>query len=118
MPDMNDLDVVPENDTYDAALHDLAHALVRVWTICETAGVDPDSGISFGGNLPEALSYALGMTAVALGLDRDEAGVLIDDEYAREAVAEGLVRHRPGSWEATHVRALTFAPELIPHEAA
>jgi hypothetical protein len=118
MPDMTDLGVVAGNYAYDAALHDLAHSLVRVWIICETAGIGPDSEISFGGNLPEALSCALGMTAVALGLDRDEAGALIDDAYARGAAGDGLVRHRPGSWEATHVRALTFTPELISHEAA
>jgi len=118
MPDMTDLSVVPENDTYDAALYDLAHALVRVWTICEAAEVDEDSGISFGGNLPEALSYALGMATVALGLDRDEAGNLIDQGLAREAAAEALVRHRAGSWEAEHIRALTYYPNMIPHGAA
>ena len=102
------------NNTYDAALHDLAQALVRVWTICEAA-YDDDLGRSCGGNLPEALSYALGLAAVALGLDRDEDGEAITDDTAREVAADALVRHRPASWEADHVRALTFPPDLIPH---
>jgi hypothetical protein len=103
------------NDAYDAALHDLAQALVRVWTICEDA-YDDDLGRWCGGNLPEALSYALGLAAVALRLDRDANGEAIADDRSREVAADALVRHRPGSWEADHVRALTFPPDLIAHE--
>jgi hypothetical protein len=117
MPDMSDLSALPIDDTYDAALQDLAHSLVRVWAICEAA-YDEDRGLGVGGNLPEVLSYALGLAAVALGLDRDANGNLIGDDRSREVAAEALVRHRPGSWEADHVRALAFSPDLIPHEAA
>ena len=67
------------------------------------------------GNLPEALSYALGLAAVTLGLDRDDQGTRIEGEAARLVAAEALVWHRPGSWEADHVRALTFPPDLIEH---
>ncbi|MHB1507966.1 MAG: hypothetical protein ACYCST_07185 [Acidimicrobiales bacterium] len=49
------------NDTYAAALHDLAHSLARMWAVC-----DKDRGLELGENLPEALSYALGLAAVAL----------------------------------------------------
>jgi len=97
--------------SYDNALNDLANALVRVWTVCEAAGVEAGTGIRFGGNLPEALSYALGLAAVDLDLDLDDAGNPEDADFA----AGGLVRHRPGSWEAVHVRALVFPPDLIPH---
>jgi hypothetical protein len=117
VPDLTDLSVLPTDDTYDAALNDLAHSLVRVWAICE-AGYDEDRGLGTIGNLPEALSYALGLAAAALGLDRDADGTLIDDDRSRELAAEALVRHRPGSWEAEHVRTLTFPPYLIPREAA
>jgi len=75
MPDITDLSVVPENDTYDAAL---------------------------------------GMAAVALGLDLDDNGNPEDADFA----AEGLVRQRPGSWEAGHLRALMYYPDMIPHGAA
>jgi hypothetical protein len=97
--------------SYDDALKALADALVQVWTVCEDAGVEAGSGVNFGGNLPEALSYALGMAAVALGLDLDDSGNPEDADFA----AEGLVRHRPGSWEAVHIRALVFPPDLLPH---
>jgi hypothetical protein len=117
MPDLTDLSVLPADDTYDAALHDLAHSLVRMWAICE-AGYDEDRGLGAAGNLPEALSYALGLAAVALGLDRDANGNLIEDDRSLDVAAGGLVRHRPGSWEAEHVRSLAFPPSLIPHEAA
>lgn len=102
-------------DSYTAAVSDLARAIAGVWAVCED-GYDHRRGIGTGGNLPEALSYALGLAAVTLGLDRDENGVLIDEgEHAQSAAAEALVCHRPGSWEADHVRALTFPPDLIEH---
>ena len=102
---------MPQTAAYDGALKKLADALVRVWAVCEDAGAEAGTGISFGGNLPEALSYALGLAAVDLDLDLDDAGNPGNADFA----AEGLVRHRPGSWEAVHVRALVFPPDLIPH---
>ncbi len=99
-------------DHYTSAVHDLAHALTEVWWVCQD-GYDPDEGLGTGGNLPEALSYALGLAAVTLGLDRDENAARVDGERARLLAADGLVCHRPGSWEADHVRALTFPPDLI-----
>ena len=106
---------MPENtDTYESAVNDLASALADVWQACE-AGYDPYRGLGTKGNLPEALSYALGLAAVTLGLDRDANGTLVDGERAQLVAAEALVCHRPGSWEAEHVRALTFPPDLIVH---
>jgi hypothetical protein len=101
-------------DNYTSAVRDLAHALAEVWWVCDNSH-DPDEGLSTGGNLPEALSYALGLAAVTLGLDRDDNAARADGERAQTLAAEGLVCHRPGSWEADHVRALTFPPDLIGH---
>ena len=100
-------------DTYTSAVSDLASALAKVWQACE-AGYDHQRGLGAVGNLAEALSYALGLAAVTLGLDRDATGVVYDDE-AQAVAAEALVSHRPGCWEADHVRALIFPPELIEH---
>ena len=109
---------MPENtentDHYTIAVSNLASALAQVWQACE-AGYDHECGLGTAGNLPEALSYALGLAAVTLGLDRDDHGTLIDGEVAQRVAAEALVCHRPGSWEADHVRALTFPPDLIDH---
>jgi hypothetical protein len=106
---------MPETtDTYASAVRDLADALADVWQACE-AGYDHQRGLGTVGNLPEALSYALGLAAVALGLDRDANGALVDDQRVQLVAAEALVCHRPGSWEADHVRALTFPPDLIEH---
>ena len=99
---------------YQSAVSDLARSIAEVWQICEDR-YDHDRGIGTGGNLAEALSYALGLAAVTLGLDRDAFGVLVDGERAQMVAAEALVCHRPGSWEAEHVRALTFPPDLIEH---
>jgi hypothetical protein len=107
--------IAPDYQSYNDAVTELAHALVWVWTVCESLSTDADSPIRSGANLPEALSYALGEAAVILGLDRDDDGSPLEGTGAWEAAGDGLVRHRPGSWEAGHVRPLTFAPDLIPH---
>ncbi len=101
-----------DSDTYASAVRDLADALADVWQACE-AGYDHRRCLGTVGNLPEALSYALGHAAVTLGLDRDANGALVDGERAQLVAAEALVCHRPGCWEADHVRALTFPPDLI-----
>ncbi len=106
---------MPEStDDYTSAVSDLAHALVEVWHVCHD-GNDTEGGLGTGANLPEALSYALGLAAVTLGLDRDDDAVRVTGGQAQVLAAEGLVCHRPGSWEAGHVRALTFPPDLIEH---
>ena len=106
---------MPEStDNYTSAVHDLASAITEVWHVCED-GYDTDRRLGSGGNLPEALSYALGLAAVTLGLDRDDNAARVDGERAQMMAAEGLVCHRPGSREADHVRALTFPPDLIEH---
>jgi hypothetical protein len=105
---------MPDSDTYAGAVRNLADALANVWQACE-AGYDHQHGLGAGGNLAEALSYALGLVAVTLGLDRDAHGALVCDDEARLVAAEALVSHRPGCWEADHVRALIFPPELIEH---
>jgi hypothetical protein len=94
---------------YDQAVGQLANALEGVWRACEHLD---------GPNLAEALSYALGSAAKRLaadvtigenhgGLEAYESGCLY------EAAGNLLVRHRPGSWEAEHIRRLVFPPELI-----
>jgi hypothetical protein len=83
-------------DTYAGAVRALADALANVWQACE-AGYDHRRGLGTVGNLAEAL------------------GALVCDDEARLVAAEALVSHRPGCWEADHVRALTFPPELIEH---
>ncbi|HTU36675.1 MAG TPA: hypothetical protein VMF35_01595 [Acidimicrobiales bacterium] len=87
-------------DTYARAVRDLADALANVWQACE-AGYDHQRGLGAVGNLPEALSYALGLAAVTLGLDRDVNGALVCGHEAQQVAAEALVSHRPGCWEAT-----------------
>lgn len=101
-------------DTYARAVRALADALADVWAACE-AGYDHQRSFGTVGNLPEALSYALGLAAVTLGLDRDVDGSLVEGQCAQLVAAEALVRHRPGCWEADHVRALAFPPDLIEH---
>src|SRR5271165_789276 len=106
---------MPEHtDSYTIAVRHLASALADVWQACE-AGYDHERGLAGAGNLAEALSYALGLAAVTLGLDRDDEGTRIDGEAAQQVAAAALVCHRPGSWEADHVRALSFPPDLIEH---
>ena len=101
-------------EIYRAAVTNLASVLVEVWQACEN-GYDHHRGLGAGGNLPEAISYALGQAAVTLGLDRDDNGTVIEGDRAQLIAAEMLVCHRPGSWEADHVRQLTFPPDLIEH---
>jgi hypothetical protein len=75
----------------------LADDLLAVWRACER--ID-------GTNLSEQLSWALGTAARRLLV---ETGGRID-----QTEAEGiLVCHRPGCWEAIHVRSLTFPVDLI-----
>jgi hypothetical protein len=59
-----------------------------------------------GSNLSEQLSWALGTTARRLLV---ETGARIDQTDAEEI----LVCHRPGCWEATHVRSLVFPVDLV-----
>lgn len=106
---------MPETtDTYQCAVSNLASAIADVWLACD-AGYDHERRLGTAGNLPEALSYALGVAAVTLGLDRDDNGTPTDGDHARHVAACALVCHRPGCWEADHVRALVFPPELIEH---
>jgi hypothetical protein len=95
---------------YDQAARRLADVIEEVWRACEHLD---------GPNLAEAVSHALGTAAkrlartvtvreTARGLEPDEAGSLY------EAAGDLLVRHRPASREAEHVRRLMFPPELIP----
>lgn len=88
---------------YQLAVERLAAALVEVWAACEQ-GAEADSN-GTGLNLPEALSYALGLAARTLGFD---PGSIEGEENRNEAAAEGLVRHRSGSWEAAAMRPLVF----------
>jgi len=87
----------------------LADALVRAWRACDTPRRRPDGSTFAAGNLPEQLSYALGLAAKRLG-------ALGDDDRTGEAAGALLVRHRPGSWEAQHVVALVLPPDLIDSE--
>ena len=95
----------PDSFDYDTAMAHLAVALVETWHACEATGA----------NLPEALSYALGLAA----RDLARAAGVVDPsasegyEVDHELAVGVLVSQRPGSWEATHVRDLTFPVELL-----
>ena len=69
---------------------DLVNALRAAWDYCDQPPPDdkPDASRGYYGNLPEVLRDALETLAVEKG----------DSEM--------LVVHRPGSWEADHVRRL------------
>lgn len=94
---------------YSDAVDTLTDALVQVWVVCERNA--RATGTRHGTNLPEALSYALGLTAQALGLD---PGPIHSDDARHDAATEGLVRHRPGSWEAAAIRRLAFPAVWLP----
>ena len=76
-------------DTVNA---ELVAVLRHAWVVCERLDAGPiyPGGPRAGVNLPELLSGALQALAAELGS------------------TEALVRHRPGSWEAEHVRALGY----------
>ena len=72
----------------------------------------PGTGLGTGGNLPKPFPMLSAwprspsaLTAMPMLPYRWRA--------ARMLAAEALVCHRPGTWEADHVRALTFPPDLI-----
>lgn len=70
------------------ARRELVEALRAAWRLCELLRDPFDVGVPTGQNVPELLRAALEVVAAEVG------GV---DE---------LVKHRPGSWEADHVRSL------------
>ncbi len=88
---------------YEAAVDDLAAALLATWHACEVPGA----------NLPEALSYALGLTARAL-VGEVDGGRLVADVLDQELATAVLVSQRPGSWEAEAVAHLTYPVDLLP----
>lgn len=88
---------------WDAAMDDLADALEQLWWLCDEGSL---------GNLPEALSYGLALVARRIAASLPDPSWVLDTEDAGKL----LVRHRPGCWEADHVRALVFPLELLPHE--
>ena len=94
-----------DHDHYTEAVEDLAAGLCEMWRAC--AGT--------GGNLPEALSYALALAArELLEDDQETASALVCGFEMDQDLATGLlVRHRPGSWEATHVVQLTYPLDLL-----
>ncbi len=102
----------PEWRNYDTAVTDLAASLCTVWRSCEVTGA----------NLPEALSYALGLAARDLVREMARTDPLgYAGGGADQDLAVGvLVRHRPGSWEADLVAQLTYPVDLLgdPEDAA
>ena len=99
---------MPEStDNYTSVVHDLASAIAAVFLVKLTA--------DFHFEYWFALVLSIGLAAVTLGLDRDANADRVDGERAQMLAVEALVCHRPGSWEADHVRALTFPPDLIAH---
>jgi hypothetical protein len=95
---------------YDQAVEPLAGALEEVWRACEHLD---------GPNLPEALSYALGLTAKRLAggtfARRADGGLEpVETDSLYEAAGDLLVRHRKGCWEAQHVRRLVYPPGPLP----
>lgn len=90
---------------YHEATEDLASALCGMWHACEVTGA----------NLPEALSYALGLAAVALVHEATTADPhAFGGNDADQDLATGvLVAQRPGSWEAAHVVQLTYPLNLL-----
>ena len=66
---MSDTPMSEHTDRMTIAVDRLAQAIAEVWQVCDDR-YDHERGIGAGGNLPEVLSYALGLAAVTLGLDR------------------------------------------------
>jgi hypothetical protein len=87
---------------YEAVVEELAGALCRTWHACAVPGA----------NLPEALSYALGLAARTLAAEVD-AGCPAADELDQELATAILVGQRPGSWEAAAVANLAYPVELL-----
>lgn len=92
-----------EPNAYEAVVEDLAGALCRTWHACAVPGA----------NLPEALSYALGLAARTL-VAEIEAGRPAGNEADQELATAILVGQRPGSWEAAAVANLAYPVELLP----
>ena len=86
-------------DAIAGAIGELATAIERALAVCDACddGFRTEYGAAAGVNLPELLSAALSRVALEQGSYR-------------------LVQHRPGSWEAEHVRALDLSE--LHHEAA
>jgi hypothetical protein len=76
----------PSSGDRETVVADLVEALRQTHRLCDTTG----------NNLPELFREALER------LGREVGGV------------EELVRHRPGSWEAEHVRRLAAEVDLYP----
>lgn len=97
----------PGTRSYRRAVDRLAGALVETYRACDEAG----------SNLPEALSYALGLAAKRLGFDPGPDAETAEGPAARwQAAGQRLVSQRPGCWEATHVAELVYDPGLIGEE--
>lgn len=92
-----------DHDHYAEAVDELAAALCRVWRACAAPG----------GNLPEALSYALALAARELAGDDQAAAACCGGAVDQDLATGLLVRHRPGSWEAAHVVQLTYPVDLL-----
>jgi hypothetical protein len=91
------------------AVQHLVTALARVGTVCEQSAEARSN--ETGLNLPQALSYALGLAAQSLGLG---PGPIEAEENRNDTATEGLVRHRSGSWEPAAVRPLVFPVAWLP----
>lgn len=42
----------------------------------------------------------------------------VGDPDAYESAQQALVQHQSGLWEAGHIAALAFSPDMVLHEAA
>lgn len=69
------------------AQHALNQAMLAAWEACEPP-TEVQPGVYAGPNLPEMIRASLEWLGAIKG------------------GTEALVRHRPGSWEAEHIRAL------------
>jgi hypothetical protein len=82
------VNIGPNPDVTPSPTAVLADGIRYALRFCDEAG-EAAGVIGYGGNLPELLRAALEEVAAEIG----------DGSH-------GLVRHRPGSWEADHVRGL------------